>query len=100
MTRVITVGGRAYLEAIAGLGVLLAGLLGSAAWLGRLLLRWARQLRRLETVLASSVSELPKLELTGQKDLDRIVDAVNRAGARLAAARFISMDGSPIASRF
>jgi signal transduction histidine kinase len=87
MTRVVTVGGRAYLQAIAGLGVLLAGLLGSAAWLGRLLLRWARQLRRLETVLASSVNELPKLELTGQKDLDRIVDSLNRAGARLAAAR-------------
>jgi signal transduction histidine kinase len=61
--------------------------LGSAAWLGRLLLGWSRRLRRLETALAASSDELPKLDSTGQRDLDRIVDAVNRAGVRLADAR-------------
>ncbi|MGH6823547.1 MAG: sensor histidine kinase, partial [Methylocella sp.] len=87
MTRVVTAGGRAYVQAMAGLGVLLVVVLGSAAWLGRLLLGWSRRLRRLETALASGTDELPKLEPTGQRDLDRIVDAVNRAGARLSDAR-------------
>jgi signal transduction histidine kinase len=87
MTRVATAGGRAYLQAMAGLGILFVVVLGSAAWLGRLLLGWSRRLRRLETALASSTDELPKLNPTGQRDLDRIVDAVNRAGARLADAR-------------
>ena len=87
MARVVTVGGRAYVQAMAGLAVLMVVVLGSAAWLGRLLLDWSRRLRRLETALASSTDELPKLEPTGQRDLDRIVDAVNRAGARLSEAR-------------
>jgi signal transduction histidine kinase len=87
MTRVVTAGGRAYVQAMAGLAVLLVVVLGSAAWLGRLLLGWSRRLRCLETALASSTDELPKLDLTGQRDLDRIVDAVNRAGGRLADAR-------------
>ncbi|MGH8323259.1 MAG: sensor histidine kinase, partial [Steroidobacteraceae bacterium] len=87
MTRVVTAGGRAYLQAMAGLGVLLVVVLGSAAWLGRLLLSWSRRMRHLETTLATSTDELPKLELTGQLDLDRIVEAINRAAVRLAAAR-------------
>ena len=87
MARVVTVGGRAYIQAMAGLGVLMVVVLGSAAWLGRLLLGWSHRLRRLETALASSTDELPKLEPTGQRDLDRIVDAVNRAGTRLSEAR-------------
>jgi signal transduction histidine kinase len=87
MTRIATVGGQAYAEAMAGLGVLLLVMLGSAAWLGRVLTGWSHRLRRLETALATSADELPKLEPTGQQDLDRIVDAVNRAGTRLAEAR-------------
>jgi hypothetical protein len=87
MTRVTTAGGRAFAQAMAGLGILLAVVLGSATWLGRLLFSWSRQLRQLESALASSAGELPKLVLTGQRDLDRIVDSLNRAGARLAAAR-------------
>jgi signal transduction histidine kinase len=87
MARVTTTGGRAYVQAMAGLGVLLVVVLGSAAWLGHLLVGWSRRLRRLEGALASSSDELPKLERTGQQDLDRIIDAVNRAGVRLADAR-------------
>ena len=60
-----------------------APLLGSAVCCSD----WSHRLRRLETALASSTDELPKLEPTGQRDLDRIVDAVNRAGARLSEAR-------------
>jgi hypothetical protein len=70
MTRVLTVGGRAYVQAMAGLGVLMVVVLGSAAWLGRLLLGWSYRLRHLETALASSTEELPKLEPTGQRDLE------------------------------
>lgn len=87
MTRVATVGGHAYVEAMAGLGILLVVMLGSAAWLGRVLTGWSHRLRHLEMALATSAAELPELEPTGQRDLDRIVDALNRAGARLAEAR-------------
>jgi signal transduction histidine kinase len=87
MTRVITTGGRSYVEAMAGLGVLLVVVLGSAAWLGRLLRGWMRRVRRLEAALSSGTDELPRLEPTGQRDLDRIIDAINRAGSRLADAR-------------
>ena len=90
MARVPTTGGQAYLQAMAGLSLLLAVVLGSAAWLGRLLLGWSRRLWRLESALAASSDELPKLELTGQQDLDRIVEAINRAGTRLADARCTS----------
>ncbi len=87
MTRVATAGGAAYLQAMAGLSMLLVLVLGSAIWLGRLLLGWSSRLKQLEIALASSSEALPKLEPTGQRDLDRIVHAVNLAGARLADAR-------------
>ena len=87
MARVVTIGGRPYIQAMVGLGVLMVVVLGSAAWLGRLLLDCSRRLRHLEAALAFSTVELPKLEPTGQRDLDRIIDAVNRAGARLSEAR-------------
>jgi signal transduction histidine kinase len=87
MARVISTGGRSYIEAMAGLGVLLLVVLGSAAWLGRLLLGWMRRVRRLEAALGAGTDELPRLDPTGQSDLDRIIDAINRAGGRLADAR-------------
>src|SRR5437899_11995348 len=40
-----------------------------------------------KTALVSSTDELPRLDPTGQRDLDRIIDAINRAGGRLADAR-------------
>jgi signal transduction histidine kinase len=79
-----------------GVGVLLALVLLSAAWLSALLLAWQRRLRRIETALAGHelaglelVGEgaLPPVPPTGERELDRIVDALNAAGARLAAAR-------------
>jgi len=87
MARVITAGGRSYIEAMAGLGVLLVVVLGSAAWLGRLLFGWMQRVRRLEAALGSGTDELPRIERTGQRDLDRIIDAINRAGSRLGDAR-------------
>src|SRR5262249_55014168 len=86
MARVISTGGRSYIEAMAGLGVLLLVVLGSAAWLGRLMLGWMRRVHRLEAALGSGTDELPRIDPTGQRDLDRIIDAINRAGGRLADA--------------
>jgi signal transduction histidine kinase len=87
MARVVSAGGRSYIEAMAGLGVLLLVVLGSAAWLGHLLLGWTRRVRRLEAALGGGTGELPRLDPTGQRDLDRIIDAINRAGGRLGDAR-------------
>ncbi|HEX4261623.1 MAG TPA: HAMP domain-containing sensor histidine kinase [Acetobacteraceae bacterium] len=86
LLRVETAGGSAYLQAAGGLGILVVVLLASAAWLGVRLRFWGARLRRLEAALAQGES-LPALAPTGQRDLDRIIAALNGAGARLAAAR-------------
>ena len=87
MTRVVTVGGRPFLLATTGLAFLLVVLLGSAALLARVLWRWSRRLRTVEAALSTGAEDLPVLELTGQRDLDRIVGAINGAGAKAAEAR-------------
>ena len=87
MTRVTMTGGRPYLLAVSGLALLLVVLLGSAALLGRVLWRWSRRLTAVETALAQGDGDLPVLALTGQRDLDRIIGAINGAGAKAADAR-------------
>jgi signal transduction histidine kinase len=82
MTRVVTVGGRPFLLATTGLAFLLIVLLGSAALLARVLWRWSQRLRIVESALATGEQDLPVLQLTGQRDLDRIVKAINGAGAK------------------
>jgi signal transduction histidine kinase len=82
MTRVVTVGGRPFLLATTGLAFLLIVLLGSAALLGRVLWRWSQRLRTVESALATGAEDLPVLQSTGQRDLDRIVRAINGAGAK------------------
>ncbi|WP_431268040.1 sensor histidine kinase [Dankookia sp. P2] len=88
MDRVILFGGPAYVRAAVALAVLTAVLLGSATWLGWLLWGWSRRLRRIEAALAGSGAEtLPRLAPTGQRDLDRVVQAVNGAAGRVAEAQ-------------
>jgi signal transduction histidine kinase len=87
MTRVVTVGGRPFLLAVTGLAFLLVVLLGSAALLGRVLWRWSQRLRTVEAALSTGAEDLPVLPLTGQRDLDRIVGAINGAGAKASEAR-------------
>jgi signal transduction histidine kinase len=87
MTRVITVGGRPFLLATTGLAFLLIVLLGSAALLARVLWRWSQRLRTVEAALATGAEDLPVLQLTGQRDLDRIVKAINGAGAKASESR-------------
>ena len=86
MARVIAAAG---LDALRlGLGVLLALVLGIAAWLTWLVLAWTRHVGRIEAALAGSAAgDLPHLPPTGEAELDRIVAALNTAGQRLAEAR-------------
>jgi signal transduction histidine kinase len=89
MTRVFTGQGPAYKQLLAGLALLAITVVGSALWLGYILLSWSRKLRRLEGALSdhdAGRSNLPTLELTGEPELDRLVSALNALGSRLADA--------------
>jgi signal transduction histidine kinase len=88
MTRVLTLAGSGYRLLMAGLGVLLAAVLAAAALLMRLTMTWSRHVARIETALQGhDIAELPTLPATGERELDRIVMALNDAGRRLAETR-------------
>jgi signal transduction histidine kinase len=90
MMRAFTAEGRAYNQLLVGLAVLALTVLGSAIWLGRILYLWSRQFVRLETELAGrdpGAADLPALTRTGEREFDRLVDALNATGARLADER-------------
>jgi signal transduction histidine kinase len=88
MTRVFTFAGSGYRLLMAGLGILFAAVLAATALLTRLAMTWSSHVGRIETALqAHDIAELPILAATGERELDRIVTALNDAGARLAAAR-------------
>jgi signal transduction histidine kinase len=71
-----------------GLGVLFALMVLMSAWLGRMLVVWGRHVRGIEAALATAgQAGMPAVPRTGERELDRIIDALNDAGARLAAAR-------------
>jgi signal transduction histidine kinase len=71
-----------------GLGVLLGFMVLMSAWLGRALIVWARHIRGIEAALGSTGSDgMPMLAPTGERELDRIIDALNEAGQRLTEAR-------------
>ncbi len=89
MTRVNTFAGTAYRQLMAGLAVLLASVMAAAAVLTPLTVRWSRHVGQIESALkAHDVAELPKLAPTGERELDRIVRALNDAGQRLGNARY------------
>jgi hypothetical protein len=59
-----------------------------SAWLGRTLFVWGRHVRDIEAALsATAPGGLPAVRRTGEIELDRIIDALNDAGLRLAEAR-------------
>jgi len=88
MTRVHTFAGRSYQQLMVGLGVLLASVLAAVALSIRLAMTWSRHVLHIETALnAHDIADLPGLAKTGERELDRIVLALNEAGRRLAAAR-------------
>ncbi len=72
----------------AALALLLALVLGAAAWLAWIIRAWSRQVRGIERVLAQHrAADLPHLPPTGEPELDRVVAALNETGGRLAEAR-------------
>ena len=90
MTRAFTAEGPAYTQLLTGLLVLALTIFGSAIWLARLLFSWSRKISLLEHALGSGNSssiDLPTLPHTGEQELDRLVDALNHAGERLALER-------------
>jgi signal transduction histidine kinase len=71
-----------------GLGVLLGLMVLMSVWLGRMLVVWGRHVRGIEAALASAdQAGMPSVPRTGERELDRIIDALNGAGERLAKAR-------------
>ena len=88
MTRVQTIGGRSYQQLMAGLGTLLLTVLAGTTLLSHLTINWSRHVRRIEHALAAhDIADLPVLPATGERELDRVVTALNEAGQRLSAAR-------------
>ena len=90
MTRAFTAEGPAYNQLLTGLLVLALTIFGSAAWLARVLYVWSRKINQIETALddrRDGAIDLPKLAQTGAPELDRLVDALNSTGERLALER-------------
>ncbi len=71
-----------------GFGTLLALMVLMSAWLGRTLFVWGRHVRDIEAALGKAgPGGMPPVSRTGERELDRIIDALNEAGERLANAR-------------
>jgi signal transduction histidine kinase len=86
MTRVMTAPGFGPLTL--GLAVLFGLLVVMALWLGRMLLVWGRHVQGIEVALAAAPADaIPELQPTGERELDRIISALNDAGKRLIVAR-------------
>ena len=86
MTRVMAASAADGLRA--GLLPLFTLMLGMSGWLAWLLRDWARRVGAVEAGLAQHRDDLPPtLPRTGERDLDRIVEALNQAGQRLTEAR-------------
>jgi signal transduction histidine kinase len=87
MTRVFIGQGPAYNQLLIGLSVLAVTVLGSAIWLGAILLSWSQKLARLQASLAARSDDREALPPTGERELDRLVDALNAAGKRVGEER-------------
>ena len=87
MTRVHSLGGPAYWRLIAGLAILVLAVAGASGMAAALVMTWSKHVERIVTELAAQKGELPPLALTGERELDNIVRALNDAGQRLNAFR-------------
>jgi signal transduction histidine kinase len=85
MTRVQAAPG--YDRLSVGLALLFALVLGIALWVTWLTAVWGRHVAFIEASLGShDLETLPELPRTGERELDRIVRALNEAGQRLSNA--------------
>jgi len=101
MARAFTGEGRAYNQLLIGLLLLAFMVIGSAAWLGRILYSWSQKIARLETALTQTdigMTDAPAVPHTGERELDRLVDALNATGARLAAERRRALSAERLAA--
>jgi signal transduction histidine kinase len=88
MSRVYAFAGQSYRQLMAGLAILLISVVTATVLLSRLTIKWSRHVSQTEGALkAHDIADLPALPTTGERELDRIVTALNEAGQRLAAAR-------------
>ncbi|MBI1777861.1 MAG: HAMP domain-containing histidine kinase [Proteobacteria bacterium] len=88
MTRVVTFAGSSYQQLMAGLAILFATVIAAATLLTRITTRWSRHVAQIEAALQTyDVDQMPTLPRTGERELDRIVTALNEAGQRLGDAR-------------
>ncbi|WP_237479226.1 sensor histidine kinase [Lichenibacterium dinghuense] len=88
MTRVHSFAGGAYVQLMAGLGVLAASTAGACLLVAMLLATWRRHVAGIEAAFAGAgAGDLPRLAPTGERELDRIVLAMNEAGVRLERSR-------------
>ncbi len=86
MTRIQSAPGIQSLQS--GVGVLLALMVLMTIWLGRVLFVWGRHVRNIQAALGTAGRcDMPVVPRTGERELDRIIDALNDAGQRLADAR-------------
>ena len=70
---------------IAGLAILVLAVAGASGMAAALIMTWSKHVERIVTELAAQKGELPPLALTGERELDNIVRALNDAGQRLSA---------------
>jgi len=88
LTRLTFADGSGQRQLQLGLGLLLLAMLATTLLLGRLTWQWSRHVARVERDLGATASQdLPTLALTGERELDRVLTALNQAGQRLALAR-------------
>lgn len=88
MTRVFTGASEGYRRLITGLGLLAVTVLGSAIWLGWVLVAWSRRIREFEVEVGGATGgQLPTLALTGEPEFDRLIEALNASGQRLKEAQ-------------
>lgn len=88
MTRVYSWTGPAYDRLRGGLALTAFTVVTSTLLLAVVLAGWSRRVGRLRQSLGNEPTlDLPRLQPTGDIDLDRLVDALNAAGERLHEAR-------------
>ena len=88
MTRVHSFAGSTYDQLTAGLAILTAAVVGATVLAAWLVLSFTRHVGRIEAAFAAAgEGDLPRLPPSGEREIDRIVMAMNEAGRRLAQSR-------------